>query len=68
MVYEGIPRSPEGLPNSQPGDIEALRHKVMMDMYYEKTRQHIRNLPLHERLRYINKIMKDEYGLPVKNN
>jgi hypothetical protein len=49
-------------------DYDSLRKKVMMDLYNEKRRQYIRDLPLHERIKYINKIMKDEYGLPVKNH
>ena len=44
-------------------DYEALRKKVMMDLYHAKQRQHLRDLPLHERIKYLNKIMKDEYGI-----
>ena len=49
-------------------DREGLRKNVMMDMYYEKLRQHIKDLPLHEKIKFMHKIMKEDYGISGKNH
>ena len=64
MEFDKSPhKGPDDHEKERLTDFELLRKKVMMDLYYEKQRQNIRDLPLHERIKYINKIMKDEYGV-----
>jgi len=56
-------KGPEDQEKERTTDYESLRKKVAMDLYYEKYREHIQNLPLHEKIKFLQKVMKEDYGI-----
>ena len=56
-------KGPEDQERERITDWDMLIKKVRIDLYNEKLRQQMRNLPQHEQIKLMKKIMNEQYGI-----